>query len=457
MDVHIDVPSEHGSKVNVRGRFSSTGSVKNRRNLSFLRSYLGFGGLGERVSGLTLKDDKGNVVAFQSPVPGEFVADSEIAEWSYSIDLSPRNERNAAAHISWLAGESGILMLGDILPRFEAAKDQAARIAIDLPVGWRADPPIRSVIISELDASVFYVGRDIVSWRADVPGSRLNFHRFGSWQFTDKDLSDAASEIFNEYKLIFGGGREDANIAIVKFPVSVPTGQWQAETRGRNITIVSSDMPSAKQSVQRLHEQLRHEMFHLWIPNDVALSGSYDWFFEGFALYQSLKTGVLLDRIRFADFLDTLSRAKEIDARQTNRLSLIEASNKRWNGLETYVYARGMVTAFLCDVLLQRHSKGKRSIRDVFHDLFAKHRHPNTRTDGYSAVLAILNLYPELSPIVESCVKGSGLVDWRQEIASIGLEEKNGLSVKSTLTGKQTDLLEALGYNRQSRLVPNIR
>ena len=42
------------------------------------------------------------------------------------------------------------------------------------------------------------------------------------------------------------------------------------------------------------------------IPNDVNLSGNYDWFYEGFALYQSLKLAVGLNRIRFEDFLDTL-------------------------------------------------------------------------------------------------------------------------------------------------------
>ncbi len=457
IDARIVVRPEAGSVINVRGRFPANRPIKNRRNLSFLRSVAGFGGLGERISDLVLKDEIGSVVTFQKPLPGEFVADSDFTEWSYSIDLSPRNEHNAAAHISWLSNGSGILMLGDLLPRFEAAKDQTARITFDLPDGWRANAPDGIVAVSELDNSVFYVGNDLISWHVESSPSSLKLYRSGLWQFTDQDLGDAATEILNEYKMIFGSSPESVSIAVMKFPFPVPTGQWQAETRGRNITIISSDMPFKTQSIQRLHEQLRHEMLHLWIPNGVNFGGNYDWFFEGFALYQSLKTGVGLDRIRFVDFLDTLSRAKAIDARQANRLSLVEASNNRWNGLETYIYARGMVTAFLCDVLLQHHSKGKRSIRDVFHDLFVKHRHPNTRTEGNAGALAILNSYRELTPIVEKYVNGSGPIDWRQEIAYAGLEEKNGLSVKSTLSRRQKDLLERLGYNKSTKMSPNIK
>jgi hypothetical protein len=129
--------------------------------------------------------------------------------------------------------------------------------------------------------------------------------------------TDAANEIF---------------VNVLKFPQQVGFGQWQAETRGRNITIISSDMAFRTQSLQRLHEQLRHEMFHLWIPNGVNLEGNYDWFYEGFALYASLKMAVAMNRIRFGDFLDTLSRAQAIDARQSNRLSLIDASHERWSG-----------------------------------------------------------------------------------------------------------------------------
>ena len=174
----------------------------------------------------------------------------------------------------------------------------------------------------------------------------------------------------------------------MKFPSRCSVGTWEADTRGSTITIVSSDMPFKTQSLQRLHEQLRHEIFHLWIPNGVNLSGNYDWFYEGFALYQSLKVGVAVNRIRFEDMLDTLSRAYNIDSMQSQKLSLIDASKNRWNGSNTQVYARGMLVAFLCDLALLEKSKGKLSTDDLLRDLYEAHRPTAPRQDGNAAVLA---------------------------------------------------------------------
>jgi predicted metalloprotease with PDZ domain len=211
-------------------------------------------------------------------------------------------------------------------------------------------------------------------------------------------------------------------------------------------------MPFRTQSLQRLHEQLRHEMFHLWIPNGVNLSGNYDWFYEGFALYASLKMAVALNRIRFEDFVDTLTRAQAIDSHQTNRLSLLDASVKRWNGADTYVYARGMLTAFLCDVLLLHNSRGKRSLNDILREFYAKHRFPNPRMDGNTAALSILQNNRELGPIIDNYIKASGKFAWEPELLLAGLEIRNGLSVMSKLNGRQKDLLDALGYNNWRKL-----
>ena len=57
------------------------------------------------------------------------------------------------------------------------------------------------------------------------------------------------------------------------------------------------------------------------------------------------------NRIRFDDFLDTLSRALTTDRLHSNGLSLIDASKNRFGGANTTVYARGMVVAFLCQKL----------------------------------------------------------------------------------------------------------
>jgi len=255
-------------------------------------------------------------------------------------------------------------------------------------------------------------------------------------------------------------GGERRQVILSNFPAASSPGRWQAETRGNNVTIISSDMPFKSQSVQRLHEQLRHELFHLWIPNGVNLTGNYDWYYEGFALYESLKMAVGLNRIRFEDFLDTLSRAHTIDSAQTaGRTSLIQLSSNRFSGANTQVYARGMLVAFLCDLALLEQSRGKRSIEDVLRELFAKHRKPATPVDGNSAVLALLKSNPNVVSIVEKYVEGPDKLEWASELNAAGVEDIDGgpltnLRVKEKLSGRQKALLDKLGYNNWRKLSP---
>ena len=119
-------------------------------------------------------------------------------------------------------------------------------------------------------------------------------------------------------------------------------------------------------------------MFHLWLPNAVNLSGHYDWFYEGFALYESLKSGVALNRIRFDDYLDTLWRAYTFDSAFASRPSLIDASANRSAGGDTDLYARGMVIAFLTDLELMRTSGGKNNIETLLGNLFEKYHNSSS-------------------------------------------------------------------------------
>jgi predicted metalloprotease with PDZ domain len=210
-------------------------------------------------------------------------------------------------------------------------------------------------------------------------------------------------------------------------------------------------MPFKSQSSQRLHEQLRHEIFHLWIPNAVNLTGSYDWFYEGFALYQSLKLGVAVGRIRFSDMLDTLSRAYMIDAADRSRSSLIDASRRRWVDSGITVYARGMLVAFLTDAALLDASGGKYSTDDLVKQLYAGHLGA-VKTDGNTAILAAMRQHPELLPIVDGYINGSKPVEWASLLAALALEEhRNGrevvLSVALKPSSRQKALLRKLGYN----------
>jgi len=351
-------------------------------------------------------------------------------------------------------------MLDDLLPQF--GNGVSSTITLEIPEEWQiattGKATERRFDLLDTEKKVFVIGKNLRERQIEVGLSWLNLVTAGEWQFSDEEAARTAGEIYEEYIKIYGKTpSHTAQISILKFPYNVGPGTWEAETRGSSVVIISSDMPFKKQSLQRLREQMRHEIFHLWLPNDVNLSGNYDWFFEGFALYQSLKTGVQLNHISFEDFLDTLSRAHSIDNQQSRRLSLIEASANRWNGSDTQVYARGMVVAFLCDLALLSESKGKRSVTDILRRVFDKHRFPSEREDGNTAVLSTMKADTALLPIIQEYVKGTGKIDWKTEILSAGIENEPGskltvLRVIEKPNGRQKALLNKLGYNNWRKL-----
>lgn len=445
---------EGSTKVSVSGR----GPV--RSTLSFVKSDVGFKDLAFRVTNISMKDAAGRAVGFKEPIKGEIVADGEFVEWSYLIDLSPRKEQTAAAHISWLTDENGLLMLGDILPIFSVeGKPVAASVKLELPTGWRAYK--EQFDTSDVGSEVIAVGKSIEFRKvsADIPLTVATYctldacgpvNTVPAWHFTTEELDGFSAETYKAARDIFGvDAQKNVVVNLFRFPndPKMNPGSWQAETRGNNISIISSDMAFRTQSVQRLHEQLRHEMLHLWIPNGVELTGNYDWFYEGFVLYQALKLGVASNRISFNDYLDTLSRAKAIEARYQKRGSLIEASKERRSGAETYIYAKGMLVAFLCDVAMLDASNGKRSVEDILRGVYTKHMKGSAAADGNEAVLGIMRANKELIPMIDRLITGNDEVNWEPHIEKAGLEFVRGLTAKEKPSGRQKRILDALGYN----------
>lgn len=425
------------------------------RNLSFSDSYAGLGDLAARVSDLRLIGRDGRVLEYRKLGPGEFLAPGDILSWSCRIDLRPSERLAALAHVSWAGPEEGILMTGDLLPRAAA---KAAKVRLELPAGWTAatlEKKSESGVyaVADVEKAVFYVGRNRRESVSETGGARVRLLVSGAWRFSDEEARRMTDAIFAEYEKLFGGRSfAEAIVFLGRFPESAKFGRWEAETRGASVTIFSADMPFPTQSVQKLHEQLRHELFHLWIPNGVNLSGNYDWFYEGFALYQSLRTAVATNRIRFDDYLDTLGRAYDIDALQSGRASLLEASQNRWNGAETQIYARGMLVGFLVDLAILRESKGKSSLTDVWRELYRRYRPPAAREDGNAAVLKILRARREVAPLVEKYVAGTENIGWQTDLAAAGIEAatenfSTKLKVTAKPSGRQKDLLDKLGYN----------
>jgi hypothetical protein len=432
---------------------------RNDRNLSFLRDFGGSSGLTQRFSNLQLFGANNVPVLSRKMIDGEYLAEGPFSSWSYRVDLRSL-QNSSSALVSWLGNKGGILMLNDILPQTHTKTSTI--VSFSIPLGWQiatTEPELKpsTYEVKNLAEAVFYVGPDHRQNITRVRGSQLTLNITDNWLFSEDDAASTAASVFGEYERLFGSApSERFVVGIRKFPNPIAVDNWEAGTRGRTVTIVSSETAFESQSLQRLHEQLRHEIFHFWIPNGVNLSGNYDWFYEGFALYQSLKTGVALNRIRFDDYLDTLSRAYQID--KTPKLSLIEASKNRWAGNNnTQIYARGMLVAFMCDLALLEKSKGKRSVTDLLRQLYQRHQTPNPEMDGNRAVLDLLRSYSELPPIIDRNITGSDSIEWNDLLKGAGLEaEPKSTAIKLKViekpSGRQKDLLDKLGYNNWRKL-----
>lgn len=427
--------------------------------ISFLDEYGDEKRLIERLSevDLTFAGKDGPIRQRKRLRAGEIIPSPNILAISYTASLKYLQSAFAAAHTSWLTENAGLLMLDDLLPQM---KGKSAKVSVEVPGGWKIvtsetelSPGVFAV--QNLEKGVFYLGRDLRTVRTRFATIAISGNE---WLFRDSEAAQMTAAIVGDYTKLFGSLKSDnAIVRITEFPSKQMKGAWEADTRGRNVTIVSSDMPFKSQSLQRLHEQLRHEIFHLWIPNGVNLTGNYDWFYEGFALYQSLKMGVGVNRIRFDDYLDTLSRAYASDARRTANTSMIESSRNRWNGSSTDVYARGILVAFLCDLAMLDGSKGKRSTDDLLRELYSKHSGNAASQDGNAAILALLKRRPELVQIADRYITGAEKLDLTQWIGAAGIEMQTAdrsakLSVGAKPTGRQKDLLDKLGYNNWRRL-----
>ncbi|HEV7642992.1 MAG TPA: hypothetical protein VGO50_03540 [Pyrinomonadaceae bacterium] len=457
------------SRVLVEGKFLEQRFAE-EKNWTFLQSYADVSDLGKRINKLTLFDEKGEEVFYKRFAPGIFTAKSGAVRWQYEIDLKTMNEPTAAAHVSWLGPDGGLLMPEDLLPRLTLGEGEkvSALIKLDLPAGWKIfttdskgdnkgdeDEGENEYSIDDVSRSVMAVGKIWRETSIRQGSAQLSFITTGEWQFADEQALGIAQSILEEHNRVFNEMPGDKiQIVLAPFTKAVDLGFWRAETRGASVVVMSSQMPFKSQAIQRLHEQLRHELFHLWIPNKLALNGNYDWFFEGFTLYRALRTGRQLNQIRASDVLDVLGRAYTLGDLERKDLSLIEASKRRWEGNFDYVNSRGMIVAFLCDLALMRESRGRRSLTEVFRELYRKHNDSHPEQDGTKAILAILKGHPELRSITEKYIEGKEKIGLAQAVADFGLETQTSagatvIKIKSKLTGRQRDMLNRLGVRSE--------
>lgn len=458
LKAHISVISLSPVRVKVEGERATETRVWSFRNV-----YAGLIGLGERIENLTLADASGVNVPVRKLAPGEYQAARAAMRFSYEVNIKAPSQAAGAAYVSWLTSAYGFLMLGDLLPRLTNEAGAATHVStlhITLPSNWsiatnekqKADG---SFEITDLERAVFFVGEQLRKKSTRVGSMEFDFIAVGNWAFIDDDAVDIAVKILQNYTEAFGGGlHRRVMLMLAPFPQQVDAARWSAETREGTVMLLLGRSSSRIAGLAKLSVPLTHELFHLWVPNSLALTGNYDWFYEGFTLYQAIRAGMRLHSLTFQDYLNALGRA--FDAYSSipdhDKLSLVDASQRRWTGSSALVYQKGMLVAFLYDLRLRYQTKGKRSLDDVYRDLLRRHSAPAANKDGNAAVIAALNSAGKMQDFVSRYIRGTDVIDLQSAIAPFGLQlDRSGMRtrifVANSLSRAQRDLLHDFGYN----------
>ena len=323
-------------------------AVPKRQAFSFRNAYAGVLGIAERVSEFKALDINGSEVPVSKIATGEYRSHADVGTITYLVTLPPPSPANVA-HVSWLAGDSGVLMLADLLPE----QPSGAHVRFALPTGWSCQSPTYgpdqhgSFLMREPEQAIFLVGRSLREQLKKVDGVWLTSVLDGKWAFKDETVLKVAAEVMQKYLALTGFKfPRPAAVLIAPLPVASGSVKWKAETRGSTILLLLDPRAEIRNWEGQLGVIFSHELLHLWVPNALRLQGDYDWFFEGFTLYTALVTALDLKFINRDEYVATLERVYDSYLSRPDAQSLIEASERRWTTGNSTVYDKGMLVAF---------------------------------------------------------------------------------------------------------------
>lgn len=436
-----------------------------QKSWSFRDTYAGVVGLGRRIRNFHAVDAPGARNSVRELAPGHFELGASVARVTYEVDLTPPTRASDAAFVSWLNKERGILQLNDLLPVITKQPGSAREpvfTTVDAPQGWSTYvneevAAMRALGFAAADDGVIIVGKNV---RRSVRASAERFKLLidGAWAFSDEEAMDTLLKVIRLHSEIGTPPCNQVTLVLSTFPAgAIAANTWSAETRGCNVVLLMGQMPSRVGALAQLGNALTHEVFHLWIPNGVALSGDYDWFYEGFTMYQAARAAVRLGLVTWPEFLNAIARAYDGSVATTNAppLSLIDASKRRWTIGAPSVYSKAMVVAFLYDLNLRSQTGGKRSLDDFYRRVFRDHPRKSTvkepEADGNAAATTALRSELSSQNLVERFITAPVSIDLKNELAPFGLRVekmvRTHISVSEDVSKRQRDLLKQLGYN----------
>lgn len=427
---------------------------------SFRHSYAGILGLGSRIENFALFDAAGREIQSHRLAPGEFESSEPGSHFKYQANLAPLMNPRDLAKVSWLTRDRGLLVLSDLLPLLTTNDQQVAIVVrFMMPEAWAvhsqdAPAPDGRFLISDLDRAVFALGNRLRTSHITESGMMFDFVADGEWTFSDSDVLDMIRQVLKSHREVFGAmPAKKGSLILLPFPQAGGAREWSAETRGTNVTLLMGRLTSKVAALAQLSTPLTHELFHLWVPNGLALNGDYDWFYEGFTVYEAAHSAVSLGFLTFREFLDAIARA--YDSSKADRLSLIESSGRRWTVGQSSVYAKSEVIALIFDLRLRSLGHG-RSLNDVYRRLFKEFSSASSpraqMTNGNEESSKALSAEAGSDDFVRTFISNPVSINLSSELAPYGLNVETigpitRISVNDKLNKRQRDLLRDLGYN----------
>ena len=453
--VRIAVTSVAPARIRIDTEFPTTTNV-----LSFRNTYGGVLGLGERIEMLEAIKANGETIAVQKLAPGEFQAPERVARFKYKVNVTEPSRPAQMSHVSWLNGEQGLLMLADLLPvpTKDSASFTSALVTVDVPVGWTIASNVKregsQFLTDEPESTVFLMGPAVREKSQQIGSNSLSIITSGKWPFSDNDAIKIVRQIISEYSRVTRFDlKRNAVLMLVPFPGEAGPQSWSAETRGNDVVLLLGRKASGKRVLSRLGIVLSHELFHLWVPNSLKLVGDYDWFFEGFTLYQALRMDLRLGLISFDSYLETIARVYDsyLSSVDHDRLSLIEASERRWTSSSSLVYEKGMLVAFIYDLSLRRLTECQASLDDVYGELFRLSL--TGQGNANEIIIKLLSEQPGLESFAKDYVESAGKINLDSEVSVYGIRVQSGGSETRLVPGRdlnkaQQKLLGCIGYRQ---------
>nr|AAP58549.1 hypothetical protein [uncultured Acidobacteriota bacterium] len=437
LKARISVVSSDPAKVRVDLEFPAPATKISIRN-----SYGGALGLAERIE-LIEGTRQAQQVEVRKKAPGEFDATEKFDRISYYVNATQPLRPGQLAQISWLDSQQGLLLLSDLIPYLvEGIKVSSAEVELNLPAGWSVESNAvrinaQTFVTRDVDKAVFVLAPKLRRIEFRGPAPKYSLINVGKWPFSEKDAVKLIQRFLDEYERVTEFKIKDgATVMLLPFPGDVGPENWSAETRGDTVVLFVGNKEKKKRVLSRLGIALSHELFHLWVPNSLDLEGDYDWFFEGFTLYQALRSDLRLGLISFENYLQTIARLYESYrvSPDRDRMSLIEASERRWSSGTSSVYEKGMLVAFMYDLMLKDSSNCAGSFNSLYRELFrlppARHRNAN------ETIISLLNGRVESRNLTAKYVEGKEPIDLERFLSAYALELRTEKG-KGTLRSKK--------------------